>query len=276
MTLLNQALREARAADPDDRRVPLLLQQRAMAEWGLGRGEASRKSLDLARRLLADDAPETQRISLTISRMKLATLQSRYSETIALAEEVLPQLPDTHDGEILRTETYNNFGLAQIMTDDHERGVANLREAAAIARAKNDYVLLSVSYVNLADALHLSGRPGEAKAVIDEAMQAIDGNVPGGAWVPTFAAELAIDAGEYDAAAAVLRSTGRTSGNSRVNVELRRAELALGRGDDAAARHVDRGGRGAAGRLAGAAVRRRRRRAACRAGSPQRPSGLRA
>ncbi len=236
VTLLNQALREARAADTDDRRVPLLLQQRAMAEWGLGRGEASRKSLDLARRLLADDAPQTQRISLTISRMKLATLQSRYAETIALAEEVLPQLPDTHDGEILRCETYNNFGLAQIMTDDHERGVANLREAAAIARAKNDYVLLSISYVNLGDALHLSGRSDEAKAVIDEAMTAIHGNVPGGAWVPTFAAELAIDAGEYDAAAAYLRTTGRTSGNSRVNVELRRAELALGRGDDAVAR----------------------------------------
>jgi DNA-binding NarL/FixJ family response regulator/tetratricopeptide (TPR) repeat protein len=236
VTLLNQALREARAADPDDRRVPLLLQQRAMAEWHLGRGEASRKSLDLARRLLADDAPQTQRISLTISRMKLATLQSRYSETIALAEEVLPQLPDTPDGEILRTETYNNFGLAQIMTDDHERGVANLREAAAIARAKNDYALLSISYVNLADALHLSGRSDEAKAVIDEALQTLDGNVPGGAWLPTFAAELAIDVGDHDAAAAYLRTTGRTSGNSRVNVELRRAELALARGDDARAR----------------------------------------
>jgi DNA-binding CsgD family transcriptional regulator/tetratricopeptide (TPR) repeat protein len=236
VTLLNQALREARAADTEDRRVPLLLQQRAMAEWGLGRGEASRKSLDLARRLLADDAPETERISLTISRMKLATLQSRYAETIALAEEVLPQLPDTHDGEILRSETYNNFGLAQIMTDDHERGVANLREAAAIARAKGDFVLLSIAYVNLADALQLSGRPDESKAVIDEALEAIHGNVPGGAWVPTFAAELAIDAGEYDAAAAYLRTTGRTSGNSRVNVELRRAELALGRGEDAVAK----------------------------------------
>jgi DNA-binding NarL/FixJ family response regulator len=236
VTLLNQALREARAADPDDRRVPLLLQQRAMAEWHLGRGEASRKSLDLARRLLADDAPQTQRISLTISRMKLATLQSRYSETIALAQEVLPQLPDTHDGKILRTETYNNFGLAQIMTDDLERGVANLREAAAIARAKGDYGLLSVSYVNLADALHLSGRSDEAKAVIDEAMQTIDGHVPGGAWLPTFAAELAIDLGEHDAAESYLRTTGRTSGNSRVNIELRRAELALARGDDVAAR----------------------------------------
>jgi DNA-binding CsgD family transcriptional regulator/tetratricopeptide (TPR) repeat protein len=236
VTLLNQALREARAADPDDRRVPLILQQRAMGEWALGRGEASRASLDLARRLLADDAPATERISLTISRMKLATLQSRYAETIALAEEVLPQLPDTHDGEILRSETYNNFGLALIMTDDHERGVEALREAAAIARAKGDYVLLSIAYVNLADALHLSGRPAESKAVIDEALEIIGDHVPGGSWVPTFAAELAIDAGEYDVADTYLRITGRTSGNTRVNVEIRRAELALAVGEDAVAR----------------------------------------
>ena len=236
VTLLNEALREARAADPDDRRVPTLLQQRAMAEWGLGRGEASRASLDLARRLLADDAPFGQRVALTISRMKLATLQSRYAETIALAEEVLPELPDGNEGHALRSETYNNFGLALIMTDRHEDGVAALRESALLARAIEDHVLLSIAYINLGDALHLSGRPGEARAVAEEALDAIDRGVPGYAWVPTFAAELAIDRGDYDAAEADLRKVGRTSGNTRVNVELRRAELALARGDDAAAR----------------------------------------
>jgi len=236
VTLLNEALREARAADPDDRRVPLLLQQRALAEWGLGRGEASRKSLDLARRLLADDAPETERIGLTISRMKLATLQSRYAETIALAEEVLPQLPDTPAGRMLRADTYNNFGLALIMTDEVERGRGILGEAAELGRAAGDHVLLSISYVNLADALQLSGRPEESKAVIDEALAIIGEHVPGSAWVPTFAAELAIDAGDYAAADGYLRTTGRTSGNSRVNVEIRRAEMALARGDDPAAR----------------------------------------
>src|SRR4051794_1804749 len=152
VTLVNEALREARAGDPDDPRVPTLLQQRAMGEWQLGRGEASRASLDLARRLLADDASATQRISLTISRMKLATLQSRYAETIALAEEVLPQLPEGRDGQILRSETYNNFGLALIMSDRHEEGVAALRESAALAREVEDHVLLSIAYVNLADA----------------------------------------------------------------------------------------------------------------------------
>ncbi|HWI74212.1 MAG TPA: AAA family ATPase [Baekduia sp.] len=237
VTLLNEALREARGADPDDPRVPMLLQQRAMAEWGLGRGEASRASLDLARRLLPDDAPIGERIALTISRMKLATLQSRYAETIALAEEVLPELPGGDEGHALRSETYNNFGLALIMTDRHEEGVAALRESAGLARAVADYGLLGIAYVNLGDALHLSGRPDEARAVAEEGLEAVGGpGVPGFAWLPTLAAELAIDRGDWEDADRYLRDVGRTSGNTRVNVELRRAELALGRGGDAVAR----------------------------------------
>src|SRR4051794_2355211 len=235
-TLINEALKEARAKSPDDPRVPMLLQQRAMAEWGLGRGEASRASLDLARRLLADDAPKTQRISLTISRMKLASLQSRYAEVIALAEEVLPHLSDDRDGQILRSETYNNLGLALIMTDRHEEGVAQLRESTQLARAADDWVLLGIAYVNLADALQLSGRPDEARAVTEEGLREVGDNVPGRAWLPTMAAELAIDRGDYEAAERALARTGRTSGNTRVNVELRRAELALARGEDEIAR----------------------------------------
>jgi DNA-binding CsgD family transcriptional regulator/tetratricopeptide (TPR) repeat protein len=235
-TLMNEALREARADDTDDPRVPMLLQQRAMAEWGLGRGEASRASLDLARRLLPDDAPVSQRISLTISRMKLATLQSRYAEAITLAEEVRPQLPDGREGELLLSETYNHFGLALIMTDRHEEGVAALRESAELARRNGDYVLLGISYVNLADALQLSGRSDEARAVTEEGLGEVDAGVPGAAWLPTMAAELAIDRGDYAEAEEQLRHTGRTTGNTRVNVGLRRAELALCRGDDAVAR----------------------------------------
>jgi DNA-binding CsgD family transcriptional regulator/tetratricopeptide (TPR) repeat protein len=236
VTLLNEAVREVRAADVDDHRIPLLLQQRAMAEWGLGRGEASRKSLDLARRLLPDDAPMTERISFTLSRMKLATLQSRFAETRALAEEVLPHLPDSDDGAILRAEAYNNLGLALIMTGEHDRGVAALRESAAISSALGDPQLQSIAYTNLGDALHLSGHPDEAAAVVREAVREVEPAVPGYAWIPTLAAELAIDAGQWDAAAAHLAGVGRTSGNTRANVELRRTELALCRGEDDIAR----------------------------------------
>jgi DNA-binding CsgD family transcriptional regulator/tetratricopeptide (TPR) repeat protein len=236
VTLLNHALREARAADVEDARVPLLLQQRAMAEWSLGRGEASRASLDLARRLLPEDAPPAQWIGLAVSRMKLATLQSRYTESIALAEEVLEHLPPGRDGQVLKCEIYNNFGLALIMTDRHDEGVAALRESATLARAVEDYVLLGVAYVNLGDALHLSGHSDEARAVIEEGLAEIDAGVPGHAWVPTFAAEIAIDRGEYDVAAAYLRKVGRVTGGTRVNVELRRAERALSIGADDVAR----------------------------------------
>jgi DNA-binding CsgD family transcriptional regulator len=137
---------------------------------------------------------------------------------------------------VLKSEIYNNFGLALIMTDRHDEGVAALRESAALARAVEDYVLLGVSYVNLGDALHLSGRPDEARAVIEEGLAEIDAGVPGQAWVPTFAAEIAIDRGEYDVAAQYLRKVGRVTGNTRVNVELRRAERALSIGEDDVAR----------------------------------------
>jgi len=236
VTLLNEALREVRSAEPDDPRVPLLLRQRAMAEWALGRGEASRASLDLARRLLADDAPVADRIGLTISRMKLAALQSRFAETVALAEEVLPGLPGTEHSEMLKAEAYNHLGLALIMTGEHDRGVAALREAAVLARDGDDAQLLGVAYVNLADALQLSGLRAEAAAVTEEAMGQLQTGYPGFEWVRTMAAELAIDGGEWIEADAHLARVGRTSGGGRVNVELRRAELALGRGQDDRAR----------------------------------------
>jgi DNA-binding CsgD family transcriptional regulator len=238
VTLLNQALREVRAGDPDDPRVPGLLQQRALAEWILGRGEASRASLDLARRLLPDDAPAADRISLTVSRMKLATLQSRFAETIALAEEVLPHLPGAEHGDILKAEAYNNLGLALIMTGEHDRGVAILREAATLARDGDDAALLGIAYINLADALQLSGLPAEATAVTQEALGELLPGYPGFEWIPTMAAELAIDAGDWTEADAQLARVGRTSGGGRVNVELRRAELALNRGEDERAREA--------------------------------------
>ena len=236
LTLVVQAIREARAADPDDRRVPMLLRERALAEWSLGRGEASRATLDLARRMLADDAPEEDRDALTISRMKLAGLQSRFAESVALGEELLAGEPT----DVQRGEIYNNMGFSLIRMGEHDRGVTMIHEAMDLARGADHAEFLGISYVNLADGLQLRGHAAEAAAITDEGLKEVTSEARGYEWIATMAAELAIDRGDWDLAAERLASIGRTTGGTRVNVELRRAELALGRGDlDVAARSID-------------------------------------
>ena len=228
LTLIVHAIREARNADPDDPRVPGLLRDRAMAEWSLGRGEASRSTLDLARRLLADDAPPEDRLRLTISRLKLATLQSRFAEAIALAEEALAGLEGLTDRAELEIDIYNNYGHALILAGEHERGCRVLRDAIDRARREERLDTMGISYVNLADALHLRGRGLEASQVVAEALAEPSGSHT---WEDTLAAEIAIERGDYAVARGHLDRIPRTSGQTRTNVELRLAELALATGD---------------------------------------------
>jgi hypothetical protein len=60
---------------------------------------------------------------------------------------------------------------------------------------------------------------------------------PHSLWLVILRGEPAIEAGEWDEAETILGSIGgRQIGNALVNLDLRRAELALGRGDHAVAR----------------------------------------
>jgi DNA-binding CsgD family transcriptional regulator len=231
LTLIAQAIRELRAADPDDPRVPLLLRDRAMAEWSLGRGEASRTTLDLARRLLADDAPEADRIALTISRLKLAMLQSRFGEAIELAHAAEAGLAEAAEPEDLRIEIDNHLGHALVMSGELERGRAVLRRAIDLGRARGHVEMLGTSYVNLADALQLRGQAEEAAKVVVEGLRESDAGVHPSTWLRLLAAELAIDRGDFAVARDHLDAIGRTSGNTRANLDLRLAELALAVGD---------------------------------------------
>jgi DNA-binding CsgD family transcriptional regulator len=234
VTLIGEAIRELRAVAPDDPRVPGLLRDRAMAEWSLGRGEASRATLDLARRLLADDAPAAERRALTISRIKLAMLQSRFTESIALTEEVLPELEGRPEADAQRAEAYTTLGHALIMTGEHARGREVSRQAVALAGDNAD--MAGIAYVNFADALQLRGDGREAAAVVAEGLREVDAESHTCTWLHTLAAELAIDRGDWAAAREGLGAVGRTSGGTRVGIELRRGELALALGDLDAAR----------------------------------------
>ncbi|HEU4976803.1 MAG TPA: AAA family ATPase [Baekduia sp.] len=246
LTLIGEALREVRAARPDDPRASSLLRERALTEWALGRGEASRATLDLARRLLPDDAPPADRLDLTVARLKMALLQSRFGEVIELgreaeAEAEVAEADPALAGEVRyqRIRIVNSVGHALIMVGEHDRGCALLREAIAEGIAGGYADLLGVSYLNLGDALNLRGRSDEALAVVAEGLQRAEQGLmtpPNVIWLRAAAAEIAIERGDYGAAREQLDAIGRTSGHTRANVELRLAELALAQDDHDGAR----------------------------------------
>src|SRR4051812_19245320 len=236
VALLDQAVREIRAAG-DDRRLPKALRDRSLAEWSLGMGESARKTLDLARQLLPDDAPAAERLSLTVARLKLATLQSRYVEAIELGEEAKPDV-DALGDDGMRSDVYNSMGFALITTGDHERGVALLRESREAARRQGHFHFVAVAYTNLADALNLAGRGAEAVDVVHAGLDDVPADLGSRAWLELLLAELSIDLGDLATAREALRAVGRTSGGTRVNLDLRRAELALLDGDEATAEAV--------------------------------------
>jgi hypothetical protein len=77
----------------------------------------------------------------------------------------------------------------------------------------------------------------EARAVIEKGLARE--LRPSYIWLVVLSAELAIEAGEWDEAQEILGSIGEgKTGNTLVNIDLRRAQLALGRGDDARARDL--------------------------------------
>ena len=91
-----------------------------------------------------------------------------------------------------------------------------------------------MAYVNYADMLHILGRSDEARAVVAEGRQAVAGWPILMLWLDTKLAEIAFDVGEWELSETVLPTPQPWTGTqSRVGIELRRAALALGRGDHA-------------------------------------------
>jgi DNA-binding CsgD family transcriptional regulator len=120
------------------------------------------------------------------------------------------------------------------MTGEHARGREVSRQAVALAGDNAD--MAGIAYVNFADALQLRGDGREAAAVVAEGLREVDAESHTCTWLHTLAAELAIDRGDWAAAREGLGAVGRTSGGTRVGIELRRGELALALGDLDAAR----------------------------------------
>ena len=240
----NSARQEAlsRAAlaliDPrtEPRRAALVLDTLQGAQWHQGRGEESLATLERALSLLPPDEISPERGTLLWSWGKTMMLRGRHTEAVAIARETLG-VADALGDSTLRGRGLNTLGTSLIELGDVDEGVSALREALALATSQGLPREQNSVYVNLADALHLAGRLAEARSVVEEGL-ARDLR-PNWIWLTVLQGELAMEAGEFDRAQDILWSIDRRpTGNSLVNLDLRRAELALGRGEAQLAREL--------------------------------------
>ena len=219
----------------EPRRAARLLEQLADAEWHLGRGAQALATTKHALALLPEGEVSRERAVLLSGRAKRLMLRGLFTEAIAVAHETL-ELSDALGDRSVRSRALNALGTSLVGLGEVDDGVAALREALALASDEGGGWHLTSAYLNLADSLYVAGRLREARAVIEES----SGDHRAGIrhpWLWILRAELAIEAGEWDEADDLLASMPRGMvGTSLLNLNLRRAELALGRGDHASAR----------------------------------------
>jgi DNA-binding CsgD family transcriptional regulator len=218
----------------DPRRAARLLETLREAQWHLGHGEKSLATIEHAVSLLPPGEMSPERGMLLASQAKSLMLRGKHKHAVEVAREALTAAEVLSDVS-LRGRALNALGTSLMALGSVDQGAATLGEALALAKEVGLPWQQISAYVNLADALHLAGRLGEARAVVQEGLA---GDLRTNAvWLVILHGELAIEAGDWAQADAILGSIGsRQIGNALVNLDLRRAELALGRGDHGAAR----------------------------------------
>ena len=126
------------------------------------------------------------------------------------------------------------------MTGEVDEGAEQLREAIRIARERDDLPDLSDAYVNYSDMLHILGRSDEARAIALEGREAVGERRPIAImWLDCQLAEFAYDVGDWESSEQSLPDAQRWTGvHTRVNLNLRKAHLLVGRGRHDAAQEV--------------------------------------
>ncbi|WP_210495360.1 AAA family ATPase [Patulibacter sp. SYSU D01012] len=236
--LLEEALSAVdERADP--RQAAVVLEHLARVRWAQMRSE---DAIDAATRGLAllEHDRCAERALLLGWMAKARMLQGRYREAIDLAREVLVLADETGD-RLAEVHARNALGVSLAATGDVDAGARELRRAIALAAADGREERRATGYHNLADALHTAGRTREALAVAQEGLALTGPRTHERAWMEANISEYALSLGDWELADRVLAPLDRWMWtNGRVNVTLRRAELALGRGDlDLAARLLD-------------------------------------
>jgi len=248
-----EGLLEASLRDPlvenEPRRAADLLERLARVQRRLGKTGESLATLERGLALLPAHEACAERARLLSSKAKVRMLAGRYRQGEQVAREALEAARAAGDREA-ESQSLNALGVCLAELGALEDGIAALKEATAIAKEDDRPGDLASAYTNLSDVLHLHGRGREALAVALEGLAQPGISRAATDWLSTAIAEVSFDLGDWASADAHLPvHERRRSGHALLNVALRRAELALARGDDAAARaaldsarHVEAGG----------------------------------
>ncbi|MDO9410578.1 helix-turn-helix transcriptional regulator [Patulibacter sp.] len=232
--LLELAIGEIDEAE-DPRLAARALGRLAQVQWAQMRAEVA---LQTARRGLAllEHDRGVERARLLGWWAKTRMLQGRYREAVDVARQVLMLASENQD-PVAEFFARNALGISLAGTGDPDGGARELRRAIDLADLEGREVRRSSAYVNLAEVMHMAGRTRQALDVLGDARDLTRPRTHSRAWIEAAMSECALALGDWDAADAFLAPTDRWMwDNGRLNVTLRRAELALGRGDEELAR----------------------------------------
>jgi DNA-binding CsgD family transcriptional regulator len=240
LALLETAL-AALGPEPEPARAASILEATARAQRSLNRPQSSMATLERALVLIdaseGDPTPSRARLLAGIARGRM--LDGRFLDGVRVARQAL----DAATAAGLRSvegHARNTLGFCLAVTGEVEAGGEELREAIRIARERDHLPDLADAYVNYSDMLHVVARTDEARAVAAEGREAVDGRRPiAMLWLDCQLAEFAFDVGEWEASERHLPDPQRWTGtHMRLNLDLRRAHLLVGRGEHEPARAV--------------------------------------
>ncbi|MBV9819911.1 MAG: AAA family ATPase [Solirubrobacterales bacterium] len=235
--LLREGLRElGPTADPA--RFARLLGLLSRTLWQLNRGEEAVAAGERALAMLPADDPERARPLLRAWLARMAFLRGRFRQAATDGEAALAGAVEAGD-LWAESEILNTLGMAKVSLQDVDAGVALLRRAIQLARDADDYDRLGTAYSNLADVLSIAGRTGEAVLTAREGLASEARHQPRNRdWMSLTLSELSFEAGDWATARRQLEDVPATwlIGTLLMFHGMRRAELALGEGDEETAR----------------------------------------
>jgi DNA-binding CsgD family transcriptional regulator/tetratricopeptide (TPR) repeat protein len=223
--------------DTDPHRKAAHLDRLASLRWSLGAAEPGLTTLERGLALLPPDDTSSERAMLLGLRSKMLMLRGQHRKAIEAARAALSAAIAANE-PAARSRALNVLGTSLMALGEVDEGAGHLREAIALSSANGCLPELVSSYTNLADLLHQAGRSEEARAVAREGSERTEivGVGRQSAWVELIEAEIALDTGDWAFAERHMPEHGPVAGTTFVNFALRRAELALGRGDAPRAR----------------------------------------